>query len=317
MVVFTCNNCGESLQKPRVEKHYAFMCKTAKSLTCVDCFKDFRGEEYVVHTKCLTEDERYAAKGTYVNGITKKGEVKQESWVEMIKSILESDINMKPSCSGLLNNISNYGNVPRKKNKFMNFIKSSSGGRVNMKDAEEVWNVIENYKQKQAKSDEQTMNKEKTSGQNEEKNIKEEKDNKNEENNKRKRKTSNGDEPDKEENIPTKKKKQKNCEEHILTEETVETETKKFRFQDVILEILMSKKKHFLKETSKKSSEKEVTTKIIKKFNTKLKKVPDLEINDDTFRVGLKLFMVKQSRVYIDIQKKNVINSGYESVRWK
>ncbi|KAJ8980240.1 hypothetical protein NQ317_003748 [Molorchus minor] len=107
MVVFTCNNCGESLQKPKVEKHYAFACRKSKSLTCVDCFKDFRGEEYVVHTKCITEDERYAAKGTYVNGIVKKGE---------------------------------------------NFIKNSTGGRVNMEDVVEVWNIIEHHKNSQSKT---------------------------------------------------------------------------------------------------------------------------------------------------------------------
>lgn len=137
MVVFTCNHCGDSLQKPKVEKHYNFICRTGKSLTCVDCFKDFRlvlssyvsnrifillffrGEEYVTHTKCLTEDERYAAKGTYVNGIVKKGEVKQETWLEMIKSILDKENNLKPSCRNLLNTISHYNNIPRKKPKFM------------------------------------------------------------------------------------------------------------------------------------------------------------------------------------------------------
>ncbi|KAG7211384.1 hypothetical protein KM043_010673 [Ampulex compressa] len=62
MVVFTCNNCGETLQKPRVAKHYQFQCRTAAFLTCVDCFKDFRGDEYVGHTKCITEAERYGGK---------------------------------------------------------------------------------------------------------------------------------------------------------------------------------------------------------------------------------------------------------------
>ncbi|CAG9833709.1 unnamed protein product [Diabrotica balteata] len=148
MVVFTCNHCGESLRKPTVEKHYNF-CRSAKNLTCVDCFKDFRGEEYVTHTKCITEEERYSRKGSIPNGIVKKGELKQESWVDMIKSILEQS-NLKPSNRSLLNTICNYSNIPRKKPKFMNFIKSSSGGRVNMREVEEVWNIIESYKAKKA-----------------------------------------------------------------------------------------------------------------------------------------------------------------------
>jgi len=115
MVVFTCNHCGESVQKPKVEKHYQFQCRNHKSVTCVDCLKDFRGEEYVAHTKCVTEEERYAAKGTYVNGIVKKGEVKQESWLEMIKAICDTEMNLKPSVRRLLETISEYSNVPRKK----------------------------------------------------------------------------------------------------------------------------------------------------------------------------------------------------------
>lgn len=67
----------------------------------------------------MTEEERYAAKGAFVNGIVKKGEVKQESWIEMIKSIIEKENNLKPSIRNLLNTISNYNNVPRKKPKFL------------------------------------------------------------------------------------------------------------------------------------------------------------------------------------------------------
>lgn len=73
----------------------------------------------MAHTKCITEDERYAAKGTYTNGIVKKGEIKQESWVEMIKSIINKEKNLSPSHRNLLNTISSCNNVPRKKNKFI------------------------------------------------------------------------------------------------------------------------------------------------------------------------------------------------------
>ncbi|XP_057667747.1 cell growth-regulating nucleolar protein [Diorhabda carinulata] len=145
MVVFTCNHCGESLRKQGIEKHYSFVCRNVKSVTCVDCFKDFREEEYVAHTKCLTEEERYAAKGSLPNGVVKKGELKQESWVDMVKSILKDDKLTAPQRS-LLSTISSYNNIPRKKPKFLNFIRSSSGGRVNMKVVEDVWNIIESYK---------------------------------------------------------------------------------------------------------------------------------------------------------------------------
>lgn len=67
----------------------------------------------------MTEEERYAAKGAFANGIVKKGEVKQESWIEMIKSIIEKETNLKPPIRNLLNTISNNNNVPRKKIKFI------------------------------------------------------------------------------------------------------------------------------------------------------------------------------------------------------
>ncbi|XP_022910514.2 uncharacterized protein C16C10.8 [Onthophagus taurus] len=150
MVVFTCNNCGESLQKPKVEKHFSFSCRGAKNLTCVDCFKDFRGEEYVVHTKCITENQRYGSKD-YVEK-AKKGEVKQESWMEMIKSILMHEVNISSGCKNLLNNICNFTNVPRKKQKFINFIKSSTGGKCPIQDIEGVWDLIEKHKNESNKN---------------------------------------------------------------------------------------------------------------------------------------------------------------------
>lgn len=84
MVFFTCNHCGESLKKAAVEKHYSFKsCKQPHSLvfftayksklltklfhslhlgrnapiflTCVDCLKDFKEEEYAAHTKVLVQ----------------------------------------------------------------------------------------------------------------------------------------------------------------------------------------------------------------------------------------------------------------------
>ncbi|KAJ8927567.1 hypothetical protein NQ314_019950 [Rhamnusium bicolor] len=322
MVVFTCNHCGDSLHKPKVEKHYAFVCRTIKSLTCVDCFKDFRGEEYVSHVKCLTEDERYAAKGTYVNGNVKKGEVKQESWVEMIKTILNQETNIEPPCRKLLNIISTYNNIPRKslnlcrdynkrklpgshlkkkeeeklaklkeKKEEKNFIRSSFGGRVNLKDIEDIWNIIEKYKNNQSKNNGQTeVNKvdSKLEENSNDSNIASAiKNLKNEENETKKRKLSDEEtKPD----VP-KKKKQKKVENHVNLEQNDEDlgGSKIFRYQDKILEILMVKGSMSLKKLQKKvlnaylkeTGETEVTPKMSKKFNKKLKKISNLEIADD------------------------------------
>jgi len=150
MVVFTCNHCGDSLQKPKVEKHYFTVCRTAKFLTCVDCFKDFRNEEYVAHTKCITEEERYAAKGSLPSqGVVKKGEVKQQSWTDLVQSIVENTTNATGGQRKVFEIMSNSSNVPRKRNKFINFIRSSTGNKVNIRDVESVWDLIEQRKKGQ------------------------------------------------------------------------------------------------------------------------------------------------------------------------
>ncbi|CAG9862590.1 unnamed protein product [Phyllotreta striolata] len=284
MVVFTCNHCGESLHKPKVEKHYAFVCRRVKFLTCVDCFKDFREEEYASHTKCLTEEQRYSAKGTVPNGVVKKGELKQESWVDMIKSIIEKETNLRPSQRNLLQTISNYDNTPRKKPKFFNFIKSCLGGRVNMKDVEECWNIIEKYKISNAQkttngSSDNTQKQNTTNGSSEPPSVKEE--------STKKRKSNDIAEE------PIKKKKKHSTKENDSTDIVVETtdvtqteEVQKFDFNSKILSILENKGTVSLKKLEKKvvnaylkhKGLTEATPKITKKFNKKLKNIQNIEI---------------------------------------
>ncbi|KAL3285157.1 hypothetical protein HHI36_019278 [Cryptolaemus montrouzieri] len=232
MVVFTCNHCGDSLQKPKVEKHYNFVCKTQKSLTCVDCLKDFIGEDYNAHTKCLTEDERYAAKGTYQNGIVKKGELKQELWSDTIRSILNEKSNLKPNCRNLLNHIVNFSNVPRKKQKFLNFMKSTMGGRTDYKTIEEIWDILEEYKSRVVKTPAVVENK--TNGDNQQPSVK--------------RKNENSETP-----IKTKKNKIESEEiENLIEEPTLEDVSTKFEIKEEILKILNKKESISLVKLEKK-----------------------------------------------------------------
>ncbi|RZC38756.1 C16C10.8 -like, partial [Asbolus verrucosus] len=266
MVVFTCNHCGESLQKPRVEKHYIIHCRRAKSLTCVDCFTDFKNEEYVVHTKCITEEERYSAKGSIPGGIAKKGEVKQESWTDMIRSIVDNEKDLKPSLKNLFNTISSYSNVPRKKAKFINFLKSSSGGRVNFNDIESAWGLIEKYKNEHKKVDNSTTSPKDPEVKTKVNGAKHQLNGNNEE-------------------VPAKKKQK--LEE---TPEQIDTaEPNKFSFKNTILDILNSKgsisckklQKKVLNAYLKETGNTEYTEKTIKKYNKKLKKLSNVTISDD------------------------------------
>ncbi|XP_011648219.1 cell growth-regulating nucleolar protein [Pogonomyrmex barbatus] len=150
MVVFTCNHCGDPLQKPKVAVHYQTVCRNIPFLTCVDCLKDFRNEEYISHTKCITEAERYGGKDYVPKSSVNKGERKQQEWINVINNLLNGTIVLSNAEQNFLNNLSKYENIPRKKSKFLNFVRSAMGNRMNITVVESVWDKIENaHKQSQ------------------------------------------------------------------------------------------------------------------------------------------------------------------------
>lgn len=141
MVVFTCGHCGESVQKPKVEKHYLTKCRNRNpNLSCMDCFKDFLGNDYEAHIKCITEEERYSGKGFTAK--EKKGEKKQTAWVEMLQSVLDEQKNTSRSVLRIIDTISKHNNTPRKKPKFINFVKNVCGHKTNPKDIDQAWDLI-------------------------------------------------------------------------------------------------------------------------------------------------------------------------------
>ena len=53
MVSFVCNACQETIKKPKLDQHRQ-RCFHAQ-FACVDCMKDFYGDEYRTHTQCISE----------------------------------------------------------------------------------------------------------------------------------------------------------------------------------------------------------------------------------------------------------------------
>ncbi|XP_017285441.1 cell growth-regulating nucleolar protein [Kryptolebias marmoratus] len=137
MVFFTCNACGESLKKAQVEKHVN-MCRGCQVLSCIDCGKDFWGDDYKNHNKCISEDQKYGGKGYEAKA--NKGDVKQQQWIQRVHEAMN-----KPGVSAklkdVLRQVSTYDNVPRKKAKFQNWMKNSLKiGNANLHN--EVWDII-------------------------------------------------------------------------------------------------------------------------------------------------------------------------------
>ncbi|XP_018555835.1 cell growth-regulating nucleolar protein [Lates calcarifer] len=137
MVFFTCNACGESLKKAQVDKHVT-MCRGCQVLSCIDCGKDFWGDDYKNHNKCISEDQKYGGKGYEAKA--NKGDVKQQQWIQRIQEAMN-----KPGVSAKLKDVllqvSTYDNVPRKKAKFQNWMRNSLK-IANTSLHDEVWNII-------------------------------------------------------------------------------------------------------------------------------------------------------------------------------
>ncbi|KAM5271308.1 cell growth-regulating nucleolar protein [Ctenodactylus gundi] len=137
MVFFTCNACGESVKKVQVEKHVS-ICRNCECLSCIDCGKDFWGDDYKSHMKCIREDQKYGGKG--YEGKAHKGDVKQQAWIQKINELIKKP-NVSPKVRELLQQISAFDNVPRKKAKFQNWMKNSLKIH-NESILEQVWNIF-------------------------------------------------------------------------------------------------------------------------------------------------------------------------------
>ncbi|XP_007895514.2 cell growth-regulating nucleolar protein isoform X2 [Callorhinchus milii] len=137
MVVFICSDCGASVKKTQVEKHVN-SCRNCTCLSCIDCGKDFWGEDYKTHIKCITEDEKYGGKGFEAKA--HKGDVKQQEWIQKVHEAMDNS-KVSAKVREILEQISSYDNVPRKKVKFQNWMKNSL--RIqNQILQEQVWEIF-------------------------------------------------------------------------------------------------------------------------------------------------------------------------------
>jgi cell growth-regulating nucleolar protein len=66
MVWFICDDCGDTIKKPQLKKH--FNACSASILSCVDCGQEFNRHTVQGHTTCVTEHEKYALGATKPGG---------------------------------------------------------------------------------------------------------------------------------------------------------------------------------------------------------------------------------------------------------
>ncbi|XP_020630149.1 cell growth-regulating nucleolar protein-like isoform X2 [Orbicella faveolata] len=156
MVSFICNACGQTVRKTQVEKHYQNDCRNCNVLSCIDCGKDFHGDEYVGHTSCISEAEKYQGKLYKPKDKSNKGEHKQQEWLKQVREATRSD-KADPRLTVLLERISEYSNIPRKKAKFQNFCKNS----INVRDSstlDKLWEIFSESTKKSPQESEPNSN---------------------------------------------------------------------------------------------------------------------------------------------------------------
>jgi len=73
------------------------------------------------HCQCVTEDQRYSAKGYVPKPSAEKGKRKQAGWVDIVQSVMNNK-DLPNEQRQFLSIIAKFDNVPRKKNKFQVFI---------------------------------------------------------------------------------------------------------------------------------------------------------------------------------------------------
>ncbi|NWS12886.1 LYAR protein, partial [Pachyramphus minor] len=150
MVVFTCNACGEAVKKAQVEKHVK-ICRNCQCLSCMDCGKDFWGDDYKEHVKCVSEDQKYGGKGFEAK--TNKGDAKQQEWIQKIHEVMKKP-NISPKVRNILEQMRAFDNIPRKKVKFQNWIKNS----LRITDSalqDQVWDIFSEANRKISNEKEQ------------------------------------------------------------------------------------------------------------------------------------------------------------------
>jgi len=81
----------------------------------------FSYETVTDHRQCVTEDQRYSAKGYVPKPSAEKGKRKQAGWVDIVQSVMNNK-DLPNEQRQFLNIIAKFDNVPRKKNKFQVFI---------------------------------------------------------------------------------------------------------------------------------------------------------------------------------------------------
>ncbi|RWS25079.1 cell growth-regulating nucleolar protein-like protein [Leptotrombidium deliense] len=154
MVFFICDNCGETLKKNKVDTHI-YKCGS-HTVSCIDCNKHFDRKSYNDHKTCLQEDEKYGGANYQKKESEPKGKKKQDEWIQRVHEAAKN-AKVSPAIKNYLDAILNYDNIPRKKAKFINFVKNSIRN-IRPQALDELWSLFESANKNATNNTEQGSN---------------------------------------------------------------------------------------------------------------------------------------------------------------
>merc|ERR1719193_190389 len=96
---------------------------------------------------CMSEEQRYSKEGRAgwdpAVGQGNKGEKRQNAWIANLRKILQETSDLDGDVRNILDTIQEHENIPRKKPKFVNFVKNIMRNRARPHSIDKTWELFE------------------------------------------------------------------------------------------------------------------------------------------------------------------------------
>merc|ERR1719376_424758 len=96
---------------------------------------------------CMSEEQRYSKEGRAgwdpAVGQGNKGEKRQNAWMANLRKILQETTDLDGDVRNILGTIQEHENIPRKKAKFVNFVKNIMRNRARPHSIDKTWELFE------------------------------------------------------------------------------------------------------------------------------------------------------------------------------
>merc|ERR1719295_1667872 len=96
---------------------------------------------------CMSEEQRYSKEGRAgwdpSVGQGNKGEKRQNAWIANLRKILQETSDLDGDVKNILDTIQEHENIPRKKPKFVNFVKNIMRNRARPHSIDKTWELFE------------------------------------------------------------------------------------------------------------------------------------------------------------------------------